>query len=151
MATNTTTRNGQTPVTTGKTKKAARSTPAAPKKTVTRKRSTPANTSTPTYPEKIYDVQPNPYHQPVPPYVWIDHPQQNETLHAPEYVVRLGVGGEEWVELSINDSEWQPCRFTSGYWWYDWSNIQPGRHKLVARMKTANGEWFRTPDRFCTY
>jgi len=57
MATNTTTRNGQTPVTTGKTKKAARSTPAAPKKTVTRKRSTPANTSTPTYPGKIYDVQ----------------------------------------------------------------------------------------------
>ena len=98
-------------------------------------------------PETLFTAEPNPYQQPVPPYVWIDHPQQKEMLHAADYVIRLGVGGAETVELSIDQGSWQPCRATSGYWWYDWTNASLGAHTLVARIKTFDGSWFRTPDR----
>src|SRR5579872_5737588 len=95
--------------------------------------------------EILFKDLPNPYQQPVPPYIWIDHPQQNETLSAPTYVLRLGVGGADLVELSIDKGPWLPCRLTSGYWWFDWAAIAPGKHQLVARMKAADGRWFRTP------
>jgi hypothetical protein len=88
---------------------------------------------------------------PVPPYIWIDHPEQSERLLGPVYVIRMGVGGAEEVEISFNNGVWKPCRLTSGYWWYDWSNIRPGRHTITARMRTADGRWFRTPPRSCEY
>jgi hypothetical protein len=59
------------------------------------------------------------------------------------------VGGAQHTELSIDGGVWQNCRLTSGYWWYDWSGIQPGRHTLVARMRTSDGRWYRTPPRTC--
>src|SRR5262245_32146000 len=73
--------------------------------------------------EILFKEPPNPYRTPTPPYIWIDHPQANERLRGPAYVIRLGVGGAEAVELSIDRQPWVPCRFTSGYWWYDWSAI----------------------------
>ena len=50
------------------------------------------------------------------------------------------MGGAEQVEISIDGGVWQNCRLTSGYWWYDWSAIRPGRHTLVARMRTPDGQ-----------
>ena len=99
--------------------------------------------------EILFTNQPNPYHPTPPPFLWIDFPQQNERLTGPVYVIRLGAGGAQHAELSINGGVWQNCRLTSGYWWYDWSGIQPGRHTLTARMRTADGRWFRTPPRTC--
>ena len=101
--------------------------------------------------EVVFRDQPNPYHPPQPPFIWIDHPQEHERLLGPVYVVRLGVGGAEQVEISIDGGVWQNCRLTSGYWWYDWSAIRPGRHTLVARMRTSGGRWFRTPPRPCEF
>jgi hypothetical protein len=83
----------------------------------------------------------------LPPFIWIDHPQENERLFHSAYVVRLGVGGAEAVEISVDGSAWQPCRLTSGYWWYDWSDIPRGKHTLTAHMRTAGGQWYRTPPR----
>jgi hypothetical protein len=144
MPAKTTSQNGSSS-TTGKSKKTVRGTPATPvKKTVVRKK---AAAPKPVYAETVYDQLPNPYHAPVAPYLWIDHPQQKEMLHAAEYVIRLGIGGAELVELSIDNGEWQRCRSNSGYWWYDWNSIAPGEHTLVARMKTFDGAWFRTPER----
>lgn len=108
-----------------------------------------ARKTTPT--EILFDQEPTPYRDPVPPYIWIDFPTQNEQLRGPQYVVRLGVGGETNVEMSINKSVWKPCRLTSGYWWYDWSGIARGKHTLVARMRTADGRWYRTPPRVCEF
>lgn len=101
--------------------------------------------------EILFEELPNPFHQPVPPYIWIDFPEQGERLLGPIYNIRLGVGGADQVEISIDDGVWQDCRLTSGYWWYDWSAIRPGRHTLVARMRTADGRWYRTPNRNCEY
>jgi hypothetical protein len=101
--------------------------------------------------EILFTQEPNPYRQPEPPYIWIDFPTQLEALLAPAYVVRLGVGGADLVEISIDKSAWLPCRLTSGYWWYDWSNIAHGKHTLVARMRTPDGRWFKTPLRQCEF
>jgi hypothetical protein len=100
--------------------------------------------------ETLFTQEPNPFEQPVPPYIWIDHPSQNEVLTWPQYNVRMGVGGADLVEISIDKSPWLPCRLTSGYWWYDWSDIAPGKHTLVARMRTSDNAWFKTPPRLLT-
>ncbi len=101
--------------------------------------------------EILFEQAPNPLREPVPPYIWIDYPTQNEQLKAPAYVVRLGVGGATSVEIKINKSTWQPCRLTSGYWWFDWDAIRPGKHTLTARMRTVDGRRYRTPPTHCQY
>jgi hypothetical protein len=101
--------------------------------------------------ETLFTQEPNPFQAPVAPYIWIDFPQQSEILRGPTYNIRLGVGGADLVEISIDKSPWLPCRLTSGYWWYDWSKISKGKHTLTARMRTADGRWFKTPLRQCDY
>ncbi|MFA5976243.1 MAG: hypothetical protein WC859_08800 [Elusimicrobiota bacterium] len=101
--------------------------------------------------EILFKELPNPFQTAEPPYIWIDHPQQKEMLSGPTYVIRLGVGGAETVELSIDKGNWLPCRLTSGYWWFDWHAITPGKHTLVARMRTPEGTWYKTPPRSCDY
>jgi hypothetical protein len=101
--------------------------------------------------ETLFTQEPNPSHQPAAPFIWIDFPVQNEVLRATTYVIRLGVGGADLVEISIDQSPWLPCRLTSGYWWYDWANIARGKHTLVARLRLPDGRWFKTPPRQCDY
>jgi len=142
MPTKTTTQNGADVKAEKKTVRKV--VPTTPKKTISRKKAEPIVAG---FAETLYTAEPNPYHAPVPPYLWIDYPQQNEALYSAHYVIRLGVGGAETVELSIDQGAWQPCRSASGYWWFDWTDAAPGAHTLVARMKAFNGEWFRTPER----
>lgn len=126
--------------------------PIAEKRKTTRKASSrPAKKASNVDMEILFKDEPNPYLQPVPPYIWIDHPQEAETLLGPVYVIRLGVGGAEEVELSIDKGAWQPCRLTSGYFWYDWKDIPQGKHTLVARMRTSDGRWYKTPPRKIDY
>lgn len=101
--------------------------------------------------EILFKDTPNPYHPPQPPFIWIDFPREQERLRGPVYVIRLGVGGAQQVELSIDGGSWQSCRLNSGYWWFDWSGIRLGKHTLVARMRTFDGRLFRTPTRTCDY
>jgi hypothetical protein len=99
--------------------------------------------------EILFTEEPNPFRPPVAPYIWIDHPTEGERLRGPVYVIRLGVGGADAVEISFDKGNWLPCRYASGYWWYDWTNISSGRHTLVARMHTPEGRWYKTPTRNC--
>ncbi len=101
--------------------------------------------------EILFTQEPDPHHAPAAPYIWIDHPAQNEILRSSIYSVRLGVGGADLVEISIDKSPWLPCRLTSGFWWYDWTKISRGKHTLVARMRASDGRWFKTPLRQCDY
>lgn len=131
-------------------------TPRASGKSTARKplSSASARAAAPTVPtpaEILFDQLPNPYHPPVAPYVWIDYPEQNERLLGPIYNIRMGIGGAEQADIAIDGGSWQACELRSGYWWYDWTNIQPGKHTLVARMRTADGRWYRTPVRNCEY
>ena len=99
--------------------------------------------------EILFTEEPNPAKTPIPPYVWIDYPTEDAQLEGPTYVVRLGVGGADAVEISIDQSPWLPCRFASGYWWYDWAHVAPGEHTLVSRIRTSDNRWFKTPARRC--
>jgi len=101
--------------------------------------------------ETLFTQEPSPFKEPTAPYIWIDYPTQSEILHSPQYNIRLGAGGADLVEISIDKSPWLPCRLTSGFWWFDWSNIAHGKHSLVARMRTSENRWFKTPPRACTY
>ena len=128
-------------------------TPAAPSKggksKAARNKAAVTTASSPT--EIVFKDQPSPYQAPRPPFIWIDHPQERERLRGPVYVIRLGVGGAQHVEICVDGGPWQNCRLNSGYWWYDWHGIQPGKHTLEARMRTTDGRWFRTPTRNCDY
>ncbi len=67
--------------------------------------------------------------------IFIDHPKNGEEItYKAHYAIRIGTPNQAKVEVSIDSGEYQQCRFSSGYWWYDWCNIPPGKHKIVARL-----------------
>ncbi len=79
-------------------------------------------------------------------YVLVDYPVENETVYGDSYVLRIGASFDGYVEVSFNDSEWQPCRFASGYWWYDWTYFKPGDIKIVARLVGNDGKILKISD-----
>jgi hypothetical protein len=67
-------------------------------------------------------------------YVGVDFPQVGEILTSPHYAIRVSTSATEGVEISIDGKEWQPCRESVGYWWYDWSGFGAGVHTVVTRI-----------------
>ena len=83
-------------------------------------------------------------------YVVMDHPRNLENITSWHYAVRMGTGVNcEKVDVSIDDKPWQACRYSNGYWWYDWTNYTPGSHQLIARMTKTNGQYLITKKRRC--
>ena len=75
--------------------------------------------------------------------VVLDHPQQGEKITSPHYTFRIGTSGDtERVEISIDQGPWQSCRYSVGYWWYDWSNYTGGRYQAAAKAWAKNGRVF---------
>lgn len=67
--------------------------------------------------------------------ITIDYPKNNEVItYKNHYAIRIGTPNEGMVEISIDGSEYQKCRYSVGYWWYDWNNIPEGTHTLEARL-----------------
>ncbi|MBI4655240.1 MAG: bifunctional transaldolase/phosoglucose isomerase [Elusimicrobia bacterium] len=79
----------------------------------------------------------------------IDYPANLETITSRYYGIRIGASECCGMEVSIDDRPWQSCRHASGYWWYDWHNITPGMHQIVARMRKQNGEYVISKRRRC--
>ncbi|MDR1418052.1 MAG: hypothetical protein LBI80_02705 [Endomicrobium sp.] len=73
-------------------------------------------------------------------YVIIDYPVESENINSCHYVVRVGASCDGYVELSFNDGEWVPCRFNSGYWWFDWTDFVPGEYFISARLIDHKGD-----------
>lgn len=71
--------------------------------------------------------------------VKVDFPQTGEVVTSPSYAIRIGIPDAVKVELAINNGSWQPCRFSVGYWWYDWSGYLPGKHQLATQTHTKDG------------
>ena len=70
----------------------------------------------------------------------LDHPQQGQKITAPQYTFRVGATGPiELAAISINQGPWQPCRNSSGYWWYDWSGYTEGRYQAEVKVQTKDG------------
>lgn len=72
-------------------------------------------------------------------YVLIDHPLDGEMIGGLHYAIRIGSSDNGSVELSFNNGEWQPCRASAGYWWFDWGYFTPGTYKLTARLRDNKG------------
>lgn len=70
-------------------------------------------------------------------YVGVDYPQVGEILTSPHYAIRLSTSATEGVEISIDGKDWQPCRESVGFWWYDWSGYGAGAHTVVARISVG--------------
>lgn len=71
----------------------------------------------------------------------VDYPQEGEAIASATYTFRIA-GSASSVEAAIDGEEWRPCRRAAGYWWYDWSGYDLGRHQLLIRARPAGGEEF---------
>lgn len=80
--------------------------------------------------------------------VSIDYPVADEVIPCGYYTFRLGtISNVGWVQISINGGEWQHCRQTSGYWWFDWYVVQPGDFYVEAKVLLENGAEEKTDKR----
>ena len=84
--------------------------------------------------------------------VAIDYPQENENIIFPKYAVRISARESGIIEISIDKGEWKKCRLSGGYWWFDWSDISVGKHKITVRFKDTNGRILKfSKERKCTF
>ncbi len=72
-------------------------------------------------------------------YVVVDHPQEGEIISGLHYAIRIGASDNGSVEIAFDCGEWQPCRASAGYWWFDWGYFTPGIHKIAVRLRDAEG------------
>lgn len=82
-------------------------------------------------------------------YIVVDFPREGEIIYNQSFCIRLGVGENTHVEISINGGPWKPCRHSVGFWWFDWSGYGSGRHTILARVVTPSGNLLKTPPRTC--
>jgi hypothetical protein len=86
-------------------------------------------------------------------YVIIDYPIESENINSCHTVImqlELALLAMSYVELSFNNGEWLPCRFSSGYWWFDWAYFAPGEHLISARLVNPAGNVvLQTQNRKC--
>lgn len=83
--------------------------------------------------------------------VTIDYPQEGEVLTGPTYAFRIsGVPAKAQAEVSVNGTEWRPCREAVGLWWFDFSGYSDGEYELRARVRSEGSDpgpdclrWFR--------
>lgn len=70
----------------------------------------------------------------------VDFPEHDEKIVTQRYTIRLAAPeGFKKAEISIDQGNWQPCRYAVGYWWYDWSGLVNGKHELAARVQAPDG------------
>ena len=79
-------------------------------------------------------------------YVVVDYPVENETIASDNYVLRIGASTDGYVEVSFNSGEWLPCRFASGYWWFDWNYFKSGNVTIAARIVGSDGKVVKLSD-----
>ena len=83
-------------------------------------------------------------------FINIDFPTNNEEIPiGTGYTIRISASQCETVQISVNDGDWMECRNASGYWWFDWDEIEPGRYKIYARMKKTDGTEAVSKRRLC--
>lgn len=84
-------------------------------------------------------------------YIVIDYPQENEEIASPYYAIRIGTSGNGQAEVSIDGGDFQGCRCANGFWWFDWTYISAGSHRISARLIDEKGKAVKKSDtRKCT-
>lgn len=70
----------------------------------------------------------------------VEFPRQDERITSSDYTVRVFAPETALkVGISIDQGPWKSCRSAVGYWWYDWSGFEDGRHQIVVSMTTPEG------------
>ena len=70
----------------------------------------------------------------------LDYPRQDETITGRHYAIRVGAPLDaQKVEVAIDQGDWQACRQSAGYWWFDWTGYENGEHEITARLVTGTG------------
>ncbi|MEF3280749.1 MAG: bifunctional transaldolase/phosoglucose isomerase [Elusimicrobiota bacterium] len=82
-------------------------------------------------------------------YVVIDYPKHMETITSRHYTIRIGTSDAKGVEVSIDNGPWHATRHSVGYWWYDWNDIKPGNHEIIAKMHKHDGSFLISKRRRC--
>lgn len=99
--------------------------------------------------KKKVSIKKEPQEKAAKSYIVIDYPQDGEAIGSEHYAVRIGAGGGQDVEVSIDGGGWQTARENCGYYWYDWQGMAPGEHTVSARMKLANGKFKKSAEVVC--
>jgi hypothetical protein len=73
-------------------------------------------------------------------YLNIDFPTEGEIVSGLHYAIRIGASNDGFVEISFNEGEWNPCRFSGGFWWFDWGYFKPGDYVIKARLVSVDGD-----------
>jgi hypothetical protein len=82
----------------------------------------------------------NAVQHPVLPRLSVDFPLQNDKITSAGYTIRVSAPpGIKTVEVTIDQGDWQTCRQSAGYWWFDWSGYENGEHEVTARLVTPEG------------
>lgn len=82
--------------------------------------------------------------------ICIDYPQNEETVYCGHYCFRLGSTKPcSAMQVSVNGGEWQNCRYSNGYWWFDWWNFNTGNFYLEAKAY-VEGKEEKTDKRYFT-
>lgn len=79
----------------------------------------------------------------------IDYPLEGEKIRKGSYAIRISAPPNSDVEISINNGEWQPCRESIGYWWFDWTPMGDAPCKLAVRSRMGTEKWKNSAVRSC--
>ena len=70
----------------------------------------------------------------------IDYPEEGEVIRSEQYTFRISTAVPALrVEISLNGGNWQSCRESAGYWWFDWKKEKTKPKALHARVHDTNG------------
>ena len=79
----------------------------------------------------------------------VDYPREGERLGEGYYTVRISAPANAEAEIRIDNGDWQKCRESSGYWWFDWVPLTSHRCKIEARARVGKGRWIDSDPRVC--
>lgn len=71
------------------------------------------------------------------PPISIEYPQEGEVITSPSYSFRIAAAAPR-VEIAIDGGGWTSCRRSDDYWWFDWSDYEPGIHQAIVRGSPAS-------------
>jgi hypothetical protein len=70
----------------------------------------------------------------------IEWPAKGEIVGSAFYEIEVVDGSAAKVELSIDGSAWNPCRFSNGHWNYSWTDYRSGDHEIRAQAVDRDGQ-----------
>ena len=76
--------------------------------------------------------------RPTAPRIAVEYPREGELITSSRYTFHID--GSARVEIAIDGDDWRPCRRSDGYWCFDWSGYDSGRHQAIVRTAPLTGE-----------